>query len=93
MTNEIRVLMALLRRNRVTRKTAIEKGLCENLTATISRLRQWGVEILTVNAKSDTGERYTRYKLVNPEQARIKLSYLKLDHEINNPASMTRQAA
>jgi hypothetical protein len=37
MTNEARVLSALRRGMRVTRKTAIERGWCENLTATISR--------------------------------------------------------
>jgi hypothetical protein len=41
-TAKSRVLRALLKRNRVTRKTAIEKGWCENLTATISRLRDDG---------------------------------------------------
>ena len=63
MSNELRVLKALLRRRRVTRKTAIEMGLCENLTATISRLRKMGIAIMAVRAKTPEGETYTRYKL------------------------------
>jgi hypothetical protein len=63
LSNELRVLKALLRRRRVTRKTAIEMGLCENLTATISRLRKMGIAIMAVRAKTPEGETYTRYKL------------------------------
>ncbi len=66
MTNEIRVLKALLRRQRVTRKTAIEQGLCENLTATISRLRKMGLRITAVSEKTPEGDTYTRYRLVSP---------------------------
>ena len=44
-SNEKRVLSALKRKMRVTRKTAIEHGWCENLTATISRLRKLGFVI------------------------------------------------
>jgi len=65
MSNELRVIKALLRRRRVTRKTAIEMGLCENLTATISRLRKMGISIMAVRAKTPEGETYTRYKLDN----------------------------
>jgi hypothetical protein len=44
-TNEDRLLTALRKRMRVTRKTAIENGWCENLTATISDLRRKGFDI------------------------------------------------
>jgi hypothetical protein len=63
LSNELRVLKALLRRRRVTRKTAIEMGLCENLTATISRLRKMGIAIMAIRATTPEGETYTRYKL------------------------------
>lgn len=66
MTNEIRVLKALLRRQRVTRKTAIENGLCENLTATISRLRKMGLRIAAVTETTPEGDTYTRYRLQSP---------------------------
>ena len=45
MSAESKVLRALKKRNRVTRKTAIENGWAENLTATISRLRKMGHDI------------------------------------------------
>jgi hypothetical protein len=50
MTSEARVLSALRRGMRVTRKTAIERGWCENLTATISRLRKKGYVITAIKA-------------------------------------------
>jgi len=62
MSNELRVLSALKSKRRVTRKTAIENGWCENLTATISRLRQMGYKILTVKVIEPEGV-YTRYRL------------------------------
>ena len=64
-SNESRVLKALKRGMRVTRKTAIERGWCENLTATISRLRKRGYEIIAIRAKSPDGSKYTRYKLLS----------------------------
>tara|TARA_Y100000401_G_scaffold5878_1_gene4033 strand:- start:2899 stop:3066 length:168 start_codon:yes stop_codon:yes gene_type:complete len=48
---------------RVTRKTAIQRGWCENLTATISDLRSKGYPIDTVTAKLPEGGSYTRYRL------------------------------
>ena len=64
MTNcERKVLAALMKRKRVTRKTAIQRGWCENLTATISDLRQKGHDIATVAARHDDGSQYTRYRL------------------------------
>lgn len=76
MSNEIRVLKALIKRERVTRKTAIEKGLCENLTATIARLRKMGMVITTVTAKNPDGTTYTRYRLETPTAAKalVKLA-------------------
>ena len=59
-----RVLRALKKGMRVTRKTAIERGWCENLTASISRLRQAGYVIEAVKAMTPDGDRYTRYRLV-----------------------------
>ena len=64
MTAESKVLRALRKRNRVTRKTAIENGWAENLTATISRLRKMGHEIVPVMARTPEGETYTRYRLI-----------------------------
>ena len=64
-SNENKVLSALKRGMRVTRKTSIERGWCENLTATISRLRKRGYEIIAVRAKSPDGSMYTRYKLLS----------------------------
>ena len=52
------------KRNRVTRKTAIERGWAENLTATISRLRKMGHDIIPIKATSPEGETYTRYRLM-----------------------------
>jgi hypothetical protein len=46
---EVKVLRALRKRMRVTRKTAIENGWSENLTATISDLRKKGYVIGTCN--------------------------------------------
>jgi len=65
MTNEDKILSALKRRMRVTRKTAIEHGWCENLTATIARLRKRGYKILTLKAMTPEGVPYTRYRLVS----------------------------
>lgn len=62
-TNETLVLTALRRGMRVTRKTSLERGWCENLTATISRLRKKGHVIIAVRAMSPVGA-YTRYKLL-----------------------------
>lgn len=64
MSNEERILKALRSRRRVTRKTAIENGWAENLTATISRLRKLGYFIQAIRAKTPEGEAYTRYKLL-----------------------------
>jgi len=60
---ESKVLAALRKGMRVTRKTAIERGWCENLTATISKLRSQGYLIDTVKAKLPEGGSYTRYRL------------------------------
>lgn len=62
-TNESLVLTALRRGMRVTRKTSLERNWCENLTATISRLRKKGYTIVAVRAMSPAGA-YTRYKLL-----------------------------
>ena len=67
-TSEQRVLSALRKRNRVTRKTSIERKLSENLTATISDLRKKGYEIATVTTKTPEGLTYTRYRLVSEPQ-------------------------
>ena len=48
----------------VTRKTSIERGWAENLTAAISALRKKGYEILSVRVPMPDGGAYTRYKLV-----------------------------
>ena len=61
---EVKVLRALRKRMRVTRKTAIENNWAENLTATISDLRKKGYVIVTVKAKTPEGTTYTRYRLV-----------------------------
>ena len=70
-TAKSRVLRALLKRNRVTRKTAIERNLAENLTATISDLRKKGYVIDTVRACTPEGVMYTRYRLVSEPQLNI----------------------
>jgi hypothetical protein len=59
-----KTLSALKKRMRVTRKTAIQHGWCENLTATISDLRDRGHNIETIKAKADDGSQYTRYRLL-----------------------------
>tara|TARA_A100000172_G_scaffold49879_1_gene31299 strand:+ start:998 stop:1195 length:198 start_codon:yes stop_codon:yes gene_type:complete len=64
MSAESKVLRALRKRNRVTRKTAIERGWAENLTATISRLRKMGHDIIPIKTTSPEGETYTRYRLM-----------------------------
>ena len=64
MSAESKVLRALRKRNRVTRKTAIENGWAENLTATISRLRKMGHDIVPIKARTPEGESYPRYRLV-----------------------------
>ena len=64
MSCEKNILNALKKRMRVTRKTAIERGWCENLTATISRLRRMGYNIVAVKAVDAYGESYTRYRLI-----------------------------
>ena len=63
MTTDQKILRALQKRMRVTRKTAIQRGWAENLTASIASLRQRGYEIDTVMAKTPEGESYTRYRL------------------------------
>ena len=60
---ETKVLSALRKGMRVTRKTAIQRGWCENLTATISDLRSKGYSIETLTAKLPEGGSYTRYRL------------------------------
>jgi|TARA_R110000851_G_scaffold202921_2_gene354733 hypothetical protein len=65
MTAESKVLRALRKRNRVTRRIAIEKGWAENLTATISRLRKMGHIIAAITAHTKEGETYTRYRLMS----------------------------
>ena len=70
-TNEDRLLTALRKRMRVTRKTAIERGWCENLTATISRLRKKGYVITAIKAESPEGS-YTRYKLLSSPSVQSK---------------------
>jgi hypothetical protein len=60
---EKKVLAALRKGMRVTRKTAIQRGWCENLTATISDLRSKGYSIETLTAKLPEGGNYTRYRL------------------------------
>ena len=69
MTNEAKLLSALRKKMRVTRKTAIQRGWSENLTADISRLRSRGYDIATVTAKTPKGETYTRYRLMAEPQA------------------------
>ena len=63
-TTQSRVLRALKKGNRVTRKTSIERGWAENLTATISDLRDKGHDIIPVHVPELDGPDYTRYKLV-----------------------------
>jgi|TARA_R110000744_G_scaffold1959_3_gene7630 hypothetical protein len=63
-TTQSRVLRALKKGNRVTRKTSIEHGWAENLTATISDLREKGHDIIPVHVSMLDGPDYTRYKLV-----------------------------
>lgn len=63
MTTDQKVLRALQKRMRVTRKTAIQRGWAENLTASISSLRKRGYDIDTITAKALDGEEYTRYRL------------------------------
>ena len=65
MSAESKVLRALKKRNRVTRKTAIENGWAENLTAAISKLRKKGYTIEAVSAKTPEGKPYTRYRLTS----------------------------
>jgi hypothetical protein len=69
MTNEGKLLGALRKRMRVTRKTAIQRGWSENLTADISRLRNRGFNIDTVTNKTPEGESYTRYRLMAEPEA------------------------
>jgi biotin operon repressor len=70
-TSEDKVLSALRKRYRVTRKTAIERNLSENITATIARLRQRGYDIDTVTARTPEGSTYTRYRLVDEPQLNV----------------------
>ena len=70
-TSEHKVLSALRKRYRVTRKTSIERNLSENLTATIARLRQRGYDIDTVKAYTPEGSTYTRYRLVDEPQLNV----------------------
>jgi len=69
MTNEGKLLGALRKRMRVTRKTAIQRGWSENLTADISRLRNRGFDIDTVTAKTPEVDSYTRYRLIAEPEA------------------------
>jgi hypothetical protein len=64
LTSEQRLMSALRKGMRVTRRTAIDNGWCENLTATISNLRQKGHTIEPFVGVDDNGKNYTRYKLV-----------------------------
>ena len=64
LTSQDRLLSALRKGMRVTRRTAIEHGWCENLTATISSLRDKGYQIEPFIGIDDNGNAYTRYKLV-----------------------------
>lgn len=73
MSNELRVLSALKSSRRVTRKTAIENGWCENLTATISRLRKMGHNILAVKVTGPEGV-FTRYRLLTSKRNLAKLA-------------------
>jgi len=73
MSNELRVLSALKSSRRVTRKTAIENGWCENLTATISRLRKMGHNILAVKVSGPEGV-FTRYRLLTSKRNLAKLA-------------------
>jgi hypothetical protein len=69
MKNAESLLLTALRRGmRVTRKTSLDRGWCENLTATISRLRKKGYTIVALRAMSPTGA-YTRYKLLSEPDA------------------------
>jgi hypothetical protein len=63
LTTDQKVLRALQKRMRVTRKTAIQQGWAENLTASIASLRKRGHNIDTMTAKTPEGESYTRYRL------------------------------
>jgi|TARA_R100001039_G_C1853058_1_gene114206 repressor of nif and glnA expression len=63
MTTTDRILQALKKGMRVTRRTAIEQGWCENVTAVISVLRKKGYNILTKSALTPEGNRYTFYRL------------------------------
>jgi hypothetical protein len=67
-STEAILLTALRRGMRVTRKTSLDRGWCENLTATISRLRKKGYTIVAVRAMSPAGA-YTRYKLLSEPDA------------------------
>ena len=75
--SETKVLNALRRKMRVTRKTAIENGWCENLTATISDLRKKGYVIEAVKATTPEGVPYTRYRLVASPAGSISPSAAK----------------
>ena len=63
-TAQSKVLSALKKGMRVTRKTSIERGWSENITATISSLRKRGYTILSILVNLPDGSRFTRYKLV-----------------------------
>lgn len=71
LTSEHKVLAAMRKRYRVTRKTAIERNLSENLTATIADLRKKGYGIDTVTAHTPEGSTYTRYRLVSEPQLNV----------------------
>ena len=60
-----KLLTALRKRMRVTRKTAIENGWAENVTAAISKLRKKGYVIEAISAKTPEGKSYTRYRLIS----------------------------
>jgi hypothetical protein len=65
MTNTQKVLSELKHGGRVSRYTAIQKNLAENLTATISQLRKKGYHIVPRPAFDEKHGHYTRYKLMD----------------------------
>ena len=79
MSAESKVLRALRKRNRVTRKTAIENGWCENLTATVSDLRKKGYNIEARTNRTEDGKSYTRYSLIKDTDDLSPASYLDIN--------------
>ena len=78
-TNQDRLLAALQKRMRVTRKTAIENGWCENLTATVSDLRKKGYNIEARTNRTEDGKSYTRYSLIKDTDDLSPASYLDIN--------------